>query len=121
MARFLADASHSFQGSRGEIDDSRMAASNTKESMMLYSPVTVNGEKLCYYEDVRHFVKTNDPHFYDTFGQLFPTPGALDDHDFNKSLNMLNGYEKPSLTTQSNTNSITVERSCAASFAYTQS
>ena len=61
---------------------------------MLYCPVTVNGEKLCYYEDVRNFVKTIDPHFYNTFGQLFPTPGALDDHDFNKSLHLLNGYEK---------------------------
>jgi hypothetical protein len=68
--------------SRGEIDDRRMAASDTKESMMLCYTVTVNGQSLCSYEDVRNFVKTIDPRFYDTFGQLFPTSLAFDKYDY---------------------------------------
>jgi hypothetical protein len=59
-----------------------MAASGTKESMMLCYTVTVNGQSLCSYEDVRNFVKTINPRFYDTFGQPFPTSLAFDKYDY---------------------------------------
>src|SRR5277367_5304637 len=63
------------------MDDRRMAASDTTESMRLCYTMTVNGESLCSYEEIRDFLKTIDPQFYDTFGQLFPA-SAFNKYDY---------------------------------------